>query len=419
MVCCLYSSCLFTAGYAGKVLAALIHKLAPSPLNDGLSGRRVLDCACGIGTQSIGLAQQGFQVTATDISAAAITRARTESQRRGLLHTCAGDARGSGLGSGSGSGSGSGAGAGAGSGSGSDSGSGPEAGAEAGAGADPVKGVVDTTAEKGGIVATGVADFRFLPSQLREQGLLQSPMAAPLVVFLDVDGVLASKRCITLEYSEGDATLVEDASDKCFPLEVRCIDELKRVVDATKARIVVSSTWRQHAHMREFLLAALETRGIAREAVIGDTPVVPAGTRGDEIARWLHDHPSVRRYVVLEDSADHVHSIEAVLGAGRVVKTLLNADDSAVTGLTTACADKALAILQAGGDATSGQGAWPVVIAMDNALPHLLSDDDIAQALLSMKECLLPGGLLLLSVRDYAEMVKYVQLLRRSAGVVL
>ena len=36
-----------------------------------------------------------------------------------------------------------------------------------------------------------------------------------------------------------------------------------------------------------------------------------------------------------------------------------------------------------------------------------------------MKECLLPGGLLLLSVRDYAEMVKYVQLLRRSAGVVL
>jgi 2-polyprenyl-3-methyl-5-hydroxy-6-metoxy-1,4-benzoquinol methylase len=45
---------------------------------------RVLDCACGIGTQAIGLAQQGFQVTGSDISSAAIARARAETAARGL-----------------------------------------------------------------------------------------------------------------------------------------------------------------------------------------------------------------------------------------------------------------------------------------------------------------------------------------------
>jgi glycine/sarcosine N-methyltransferase len=45
---------------------------------------RVLDCACGIGTQSLGLAGKGFEVTGCDISSAAIHRARSEASKRGL-----------------------------------------------------------------------------------------------------------------------------------------------------------------------------------------------------------------------------------------------------------------------------------------------------------------------------------------------
>ena len=37
---------------------------------------RVLDVACGIGTQAIGLARRGFAVTASDVSAGAVRRAR-------------------------------------------------------------------------------------------------------------------------------------------------------------------------------------------------------------------------------------------------------------------------------------------------------------------------------------------------------
>jgi SAM-dependent methyltransferase len=43
------------------------------------------------------------------------------------------------------------------------------------------------------------------------------------------------------------------------------------------------------------------------------------------------------------------------------------------------------------------------VIACDNSIPHLLSDDEILHAFGSFHRCLRPGGWALVSVRDYAE----------------
>ncbi|MFE3760390.1 class I SAM-dependent methyltransferase [Streptomyces sp. NPDC059104] len=54
----------------------------------------VLDCSCGIGTQSIGLALRGHRVTGTDISPRAAARAAREAARRSLsLRTAAADMR--------------------------------------------------------------------------------------------------------------------------------------------------------------------------------------------------------------------------------------------------------------------------------------------------------------------------------------
>lgn len=50
----------------------------------GESAKRVLDVSCGIGTQSIGLAAQGFDVTASDVSSAAVARAKKEAEERHL-----------------------------------------------------------------------------------------------------------------------------------------------------------------------------------------------------------------------------------------------------------------------------------------------------------------------------------------------
>jgi glycine/sarcosine N-methyltransferase len=44
----------------------------------------VLDCACGIGTQALGLAVVGYQVHGTDLSGAAVRRAAAEARARGI-----------------------------------------------------------------------------------------------------------------------------------------------------------------------------------------------------------------------------------------------------------------------------------------------------------------------------------------------
>lgn len=46
------------------------------------------------------------------------------------------------------------------------------------------------------------------------------------------------------------------------------------------------------------------------------------------------------------------------------------------------------------------------VISFDNALPHLISDDELTAALTSMRQCLRSNGLLLASIRDYDAAVR-------------
>lgn len=62
---------------AGTLGPLLENKLARGPL-------KILDCACGIGTQALGLAQRGHTVVATDLSKAAVKRAAREASSLGL-----------------------------------------------------------------------------------------------------------------------------------------------------------------------------------------------------------------------------------------------------------------------------------------------------------------------------------------------
>lgn len=65
-------------------------------LAGGLGGgpHRILDCACGIGTQAIGLARAGHEVTGGDLSPVAAARAAAEAAARGTrLPTVAADMR--------------------------------------------------------------------------------------------------------------------------------------------------------------------------------------------------------------------------------------------------------------------------------------------------------------------------------------
>ena len=54
----------------------------------GNTAETVLDCTCGIGTQSIGLASHGFRVNATDLSSKAVARAKREAGTFGVSLSC-------------------------------------------------------------------------------------------------------------------------------------------------------------------------------------------------------------------------------------------------------------------------------------------------------------------------------------------
>jgi glycine/sarcosine N-methyltransferase len=65
--------------------AAVLDRLIQDALGPG--PHTILDCACGIGTQAIGLARLGHRVHATDLSPAAVARAEREASRAGLSLT--------------------------------------------------------------------------------------------------------------------------------------------------------------------------------------------------------------------------------------------------------------------------------------------------------------------------------------------
>jgi hypothetical protein len=78
------------------------------------------------------------------------------------------------------------------------------------------------------------------------------PAAQPPILFLDVDGVLHP---LIVEYRDGK---LDDSH--CFA--EACMQQIKRVVEATGAEIVLSSSWRCFEGPRERLAAALAGYGL-------------------------------------------------------------------------------------------------------------------------------------------------------------
>lgn len=67
-----------SAEHQGTVLGDLLRRYGVHP------PARVADCTCGIGTQALPLAAQGFRVTGSDLSAVAVARAGVEARDRGI-----------------------------------------------------------------------------------------------------------------------------------------------------------------------------------------------------------------------------------------------------------------------------------------------------------------------------------------------
>lgn len=139
------------------------------------------------------------------------------------------------------------------------------------------------------------------------------------VVFLDIDGVLATPSSYgagRFEVVDGKPQQIENGfmiGDNYFHgLDPRAIKCFNKVIDASSAKIVISSTWRHGTdEYFESLKEYLKVCGVKGE-IIGRTPSHRRFSasryvhyqRGNEIQDWLSEHPEVTHFVVFDDDSD-------------------------------------------------------------------------------------------------------------------
>lgn len=165
------------------------------------------------------------------------------------------------------------------------------------------------------------------------------------IIFLDFDGVLNTEHYQNLLYYQG-----KTGSDKYGTLfNPEAVEQLKRIIDATHAEIVIESSWKCLG--LNFLREMWEARimpgwiiGITPAAAgdswllsvdLNETDPATAPCKGLEIASWLSDHATrSTRYVIIDDEF-------VILEAQR--KHFLMTDS--YNGITEELANRAIAIL--------------------------------------------------------------------------
>lgn len=118
------------------------------------------------------------------------------------------------------------------------------------------------------------------------------------VLFLDMDGVIASPRAYMVREHVGDRDL-------------RWIDPvamglLNRLVKEHPVKIVVSSVWRGDPEFREMFKRA-GFKGEFHDDWRTRTDRGLGGFRGDDVNEWLARHPEVTHHIILDDESDFHH----------------------------------------------------------------------------------------------------------------
>jgi len=115
------------------------------------------------------------------------------------------------------------------------------------------------------------------------------------IIFLDFDGVLNTEHYQGLLQSQGKPW--QDEYGAFF--DPKAVKQLKRIIDATDADIVVESSWKYLG------LDAMREMWIARDLpgkVIDITPSLLGKNKGVEIASWLSKYAKQDiRYVIIDD----------------------------------------------------------------------------------------------------------------------
>ncbi|MCR5679451.1 MAG: hypothetical protein K6G08_04480 [Prevotella sp.] len=157
-------------------------------------------------------------------------------------------------------------------------------------------------------------------------------------LFLDIDGVLNTGHYS--DYLIENGLCETDADGYLFAIEA--VQNLERIIEATDAKIIITSTWRLDGDMQ----ALWRNRNLAGE-VIGVTPTLLRekaigkikayyGHRGMEVEAWLQDNAiAPYKYAILDDEDDYLlHQAEHLILT------------DPMTGITEDIAEKVISLLE-------------------------------------------------------------------------
>jgi len=126
------------------------------------------------------------------------------------------------------------------------------------------------------------------------------------VIFLDVDGVLVTHRFMLTDAGQKRVgkTARHPGHSRFDP---SCVSAINCIVGATKASLVISSTWREFFGSNEAMRRHFALQGVDGH-IVGPTPVFtdPDAQRGDEIHCWLEAVSSIVESFVILDDEDHL-----------------------------------------------------------------------------------------------------------------
>lgn len=120
------------------------------------------------------------------------------------------------------------------------------------------------------------------------------------VIFLDVDGVLNSRQWYINNHNRHPERCGADTA-----INPRFVRNLKKIVNKTKAKVVLSATCRQEVKKSKhhYLRRIFKQYGIE----IYDYTPYTGMERGIDIQEWLNRHLDVTNIVILDDDSDMCH----------------------------------------------------------------------------------------------------------------
>ena len=118
------------------------------------------------------------------------------------------------------------------------------------------------------------------------------------LLFLDVDGVLNNEKWAM--------EMWDDYNIKVYNHNILyqpSLVQLRRIINATGATIILSSSWRRFPEARADLVRWLK---MYEMEIDSDTPIINQKyrRRGDAISKWFEDHPGEYEYIILDDEDD-------------------------------------------------------------------------------------------------------------------